>query len=581
MASLQDLNTTKMELELVEKDLKNIKNTIQSLQDKKIDLEANTNVIIKQEKQKAREKLLQECSLELEIQLKKYEKEISDLRLEKEEKIKDFSLENVKRKILSDSPLSEETRLLITKVKEDAESVISKRFVSVYLSNYEKYQISEDEFLKALDTLPELEKQFSEKKKSAAIVVFDFIIEFINHLDDKEEIKEKSVFIAIGIGTLILFFIAFPILVVALSIFFSIAFWKSFLLKKSLDTLKVIEDNFFIMEKALDKRSYEKYQSLQKEVDKEYETAIFDVQKNIDKTMEEITNAKQTALATFQFDDTDIKNELNISMEKLDFSILEQEKLEKSLRKKILNLNKQIQILEKEHRDTVHKTIEQYIGSHIGNSVFYPEKFLLTEEEPLKYFLTSKCSNFFIYKDEIEAINLIRLFCYQLRSLLSPSLAQIQIWDIKNSGISFMPFKNPDPKGESGGFEIYNTTESMKEALNALSATFQKRLQVIRVSYTDIVQYNKDMVMLNSVPENYHVIFCLSSELFLNKEEYMRLLVSGAELGIYIYVFCELDKLNQTYFSLLEHVQYCYIMQNEQIISSSKNAIMAQISNKD
>ena len=268
-------------------------------------------------------------------------------------------------------------------------------------------------------------------------------------------------------------------------------------------------------------------------------------------------------------------------LEKINFSILENEKLEKSLTKKILNLNRHIQILEQNYKDSIQKTVDSYIGFHIGTSVFYPEKFLLTSEEPLKFFLTSKFSNFFICREESDAISLVKLFCYQLRSLLSPSLAQIQIWDIKNSGISFMPFKNPNPKGESGGFEIYNTTESIKEALNALSATFQKRLQIIRVSYSDIVQYNKDMVTLNSVPENYHIIFCLSSELFLNSEEYMRLIVGGAELGIYIYVFCELSKLSDAYFSLLEHIKYCYVLQNGQVISSSKNAIMKQISNKN
>ena len=49
----------------------------------------------------------------------------------------------------------------------------------------------------------------------------------------------------------------------------------------------------------------------------------------------------------------------------------------------------------------------------------------------------------------------------------------------------------------------------------------------------------------------------------------------------YIYVFCDLAKLSEAYFSLLEHVKYCYVMQNGQLISSSKKAIMAQISNKD
>ena len=502
MAALQDLNTVKMELEIVKADLQEVKKTIQALQTKKIDLEKSTESIISQEKQRMQEKTLQECSLELDEKLKKYEKEISDLRAERTKKMEEFSLENVKKNILSDSPLSDETRTLISKIKKDAEEAISERFVSAYLSSYEEYKVSESEFLEALDRLPELEKAFSSKKKAVAITAFDFIIEFINNLGDKEDIKEKSVFIAVGIGTVILFFIAFPIFIIILFLFFSIAFCKSFLLKKSLDVLKVIEDNFYLMEKALDSRSYEKYQELQKEMEDKYETSISDAKKSIDKIMEEITVARQNAIATFQFDDTSIKNELDASLEKINFSILENEKLEKSLTKKILNLNRHIQILEQNYKDSIQKTVDSYIGFHIGTSVFYPEKFLLTSEEPLKFFLTSKFSNFFICREESDAISLVKLFCYQLRSLLSPSLAQIQIWDIKNSGISFMPFKNPNPKGESGGFEIYNTTESIKEALNALSATFQKRLQIIRVSYSDIVQYNKDMVTLNSVPEN-------------------------------------------------------------------------------
>lgn len=580
MDALQDLNTTKMELEMIKADLQNVKKTILSLQRKKTDLEANTENAINQEKKRMQEKVLQECALDLEEKLQNFEKELSNLQLERKNKMDEFSLENVKKNILSDSPLSEDTRALINKIKKDAENAISERFVSAYFSNYEEYQVSENEFLEVLDMLPKLEKSFVSEKKSIAVVFFDFIIDFINDLGSKEDVKEKSMFVAVGLGTVILFFIAFPIFIVLLCLFFSIAIWRSFLLKKSLDTLKVIEDNFFLMEKALDKRSYEKYQQLKEETEKEYDLIISDTKKNIDKIKEEITSIRQDTIATFQFDDTSIREQLDSSLEKINFSILEQEKLEKSLSKKILNLNRQIQILEQNYKDSVQKIVNEYIGFHIGSSVFYPEKFLLTSEEPLKYFTTSRYSNFFIYREESDVNSLVKLFCYQLRSLLSPSLAQIQIWDIKNSGISFMPFKNPNPKGESGGFEIYNTTESIKEALNSLSATFQKRLQVIRVSYTDIVQYNKDMMTLNSVPENYHIIFCLSSELFLSQEEYMRLLVSGAELGIYIYVFCELSKLSEAYFLFLEHIKYCYVLQNGQLISSSKKAIMAQISNK-
>lgn len=156
MATLQDLNNVKMELELVKADLQEVKKTIQALQDKRIDLEKSTEGVIKQEKQRMQEEVLQKCSLDLDNKLKKYEKDISDLRAEKVKKMEEFSLENIKKNILSDSPLSEETRNLIIKIKKDAEDSISKRFVSAYLAGYEEYKVSESEFLEALDILPTL-----------------------------------------------------------------------------------------------------------------------------------------------------------------------------------------------------------------------------------------------------------------------------------------------------------------------------------------------------------------------------------------------------------------------------------------
>jgi len=96
MATLQDLNNVKMELELVKADLQEVKKTIQALQDKRIDLEKSTEGVIKQEKQRMQEEVLQKCSLDLDNKLKKYEKDISDLRAEKVKKMEEFSLENIK-----------------------------------------------------------------------------------------------------------------------------------------------------------------------------------------------------------------------------------------------------------------------------------------------------------------------------------------------------------------------------------------------------------------------------------------------------------------------------------------------------
>jgi hypothetical protein len=238
----------------------------------------------------------------------------------------------------------------------------------------------------------------------------------------------------------------------------------------------------------------------------------------------------------------------------------------------------EIKTLKEQYRGLIDELGKRYIDfERIGDSKFYPKNVLLGTGDPPEMFKNPGRSLMFLFSDKPTAIGFVKLASLQIRCNMSPTSANIEVWDVDESGVYFFAFRSSDSASDDGSFKIVNTTEGLKESIVNLDAILQKRLKTIRISYSSIDQYNEDMVKLGSVTENYYTVFVFSPESVIRDEAFKRLLVSGPSVGIYVHIFVEREKLTEQYVDVLERVNACIIASNGRFALNAVEAIISKI----
>lgn len=582
ISSKKEINAKKVEIKTAQSEKVKLTKSITEINTKIQDSKNATEKRIKVEEAHIKEKVMKECTKPLEDDVSKLESNLRILEEEKNSKIKEYSFDNIKKKILAESPVDEDTQSLIKEIREEANNTVSERFVDCYFALTEDLEVDEEDFLYALDQLGVVRDNLIYCNDSTLNSYSKKIANFISEiqLNSEEDNKNISTVIGVGVVSCILSFVLYSIYIVILTGMFLHNLRRSYYMKQSLDMLKVVQDNLILMTDALEFRAKSEFKKKQHSLDEDYNLKITELQSQIDVKNSEISKTRQDEIAKFKFDDTSIREDLAVQVKSLEHSITEKESQVKIVENKLEKLQEDLSDLEDAYNKELSNIVERHLNyEDTGDEVFFPKKFLLVADEPFKFFEHANYSNFFLYRDVETMYNFIKLICVQLRSLMRPATFEIQVWDIATVGTAFMSFKNPDINGDTLGFTIHNNTTDIKDSLKALDTLLQKRFQIIRVSYNTIDDYNKDMVTLKSVTETYHIIFVLSPKSLLENEEYQRLLLNGAELGIYFYTFADINFVNESYFSILNNSSYCSNLGNNSLNPSATSAMKEAIIN--
>jgi len=577
----RELQTKELQLLSAEKDLKITQNALDALNSKRTETELSIDRVLSQAREKAKEEVLKKCSIEQEKELSQVECELSALRKEKSAQLEHYAFDNIKKNVVSRSPLGDDTQALINELKQESYATVSKRFVDYYFTHLGKCRVSELDFLDALDKIKETKNSFFLQRDNKINIFIENTIDRCRGFTLDGDSQSSGTLIALGVLATVLFFIVFPFYVIGLGVTYYINLKKSYYLKKSLDLLKVVEDNFMFMEKALDVRAYDEYHKKQQKIEEEFGKAIALAQSDVDAIGDAISGIRQQAIANFKFDDSEIKARFEKDLQGVDFSIEEQKRSLKAVNARITSITNDIKKFRVDY-DTARKdTIKEYINfDSTGKSKFFPQKFLTDDKEPLLFFLNGRNSNFFACHDAGTVTDFIKLICLQIRTRMLPNTAYVEIWDITTSGANFMALSNPNQNTPSKLFSIKNNSTDIKDDIEVLTAILQQRLQTILSQGIDIIKYNEDMVKLNSVTEPYYLILVLSPETVINDENFRRLLTNGPSLGIYVYIFADWTRVSEAYFPLLETSQFCSIVLKNKVVPQAKGALITQIKNK-
>ena len=171
-------------------------------------------------------------------------------------------------------------------------------------------------------------------------------------------------------------------------------------------------------------------------------------------------------------------------------------------------------------------------------------------------------------------IDFINLICLQLRIRMKPTSLLCELYDKQFGGIDFQAFVDKT----FNLFSIFSQTDAIKQAIKNLDEDFQKKCDIIKVSFPGIKEYNKFMVESESVPDVYKFVFMMDPETSdISNEAIKRILRSGSQLGIFLHVFLNKDEFSQMgehARNLVNTVEKCYVLQNGDYLQRAKKYIM-------
>ena len=572
-----------IEASTIKKNATTTQETLNSLSEKRFEIENSLPARIQETKERRRSEVMKESSAHLESELSEYESELSTLAIERKTQLDHFSFENIKLNFFKGSILSEDTMSEIEEVKREASSVISERFMDAYFDILGRCRVPEEEFLHALENLSSSKESFLLERSNFVSKTVSSISNKVKDLDvgvDEGEDDRVSTPLLVGFGviSLILSFVIFPIYSIILMVVIIFNFRESKAMKYCLDFLKIVEDNYKFMENVLSQRAVKEYEKQRDIINKNFDEASNLVRADIAEVNSEISTVRQAASASFVFDSSEVEMAVKVEVEAINHSINEHMGILHDLKNRAAKADQEVSDLQAQYKEAIKNLEKQYIDfERVGDSKFYIRDILLEANDPPMIFRNPGSSWLYLYQDKDHIINYIKLFCMQLRCNVHPSSSLIEIWDTDESGVVFSPFRSQDSRVGSGGFNVLNTTEHLKDSIATLDFIFQKRLRTIRIDYDNITQYNTDMIKLNSVTENYYTILVLSSNKIIGDERFQRLIVSGPDVGIYIHIFVDAYDINDSYFPIIEKIKYRAIAKEGQFGYITAENLIASI----
>lgn len=516
---------------------------------------------IQHEQTSQRTQLSNTCTTMQDAEIAEKTQELNTLRSKYDADVSANSLELITARLYEDCPVDTTVQGYIADIKNTAVSIFNEDFVSTYFK-LTSVDVEEDVFLESLEMLDTVHQNlmyFTDSKVSGWLGgISDFIRDFNFTSDTDSSSKKLLVRGAILVVACVFapkFYSVYAILLLCVCVY---NLRRAYFTKQSLDILNIVETNMGKITAALDTKAISEHADIQCSLKTEYEGKSTLLQKQISDLQQDVVTVRNRAMSEFNFDSTSLVTAQNQKINALKEEIAVKQREQGLIRQDIVKIGEDFTKLQEQYENEVDSVVERHINfTTIGDSFLFPKKFLIDDGDPLKFFDNAASSHFFLYKDLPTVYNFIKLMCVQLRTLMHPDAVRVQIWDSAVAGTPFMPLRNPDSGGDPLGISISSTTEGIKEELGALEQILQKRMKVIKLNYTDIEAYNKDMLQLKAVPESYTIVFVLTTKSLEEDEQYLRLLKTGAELGICVYTFVDTNIASNSHNSLINNSDYC------------------------
>jgi hypothetical protein len=113
-------------------------------------------------------------------------------------------------------------------------------------------------------------------------------------------------------------------------------------------------------------------------------------------------------------------------------------------------------------------------------------------------------------------------------------------------GKDYLCFRELEDEKYDNVMKILINKEELKEYVNELSEISITRTTNIKREFHNIVEYNQFMLSQNSLPESYTFFFVQDIDInTLLETKFRQIILNGSDLGIYTFVFLNIDNFSK------------------------------------
>lgn len=536
--------------------------------------------------------LEEEKSIELQKHIDKYSRiykealdnvkeKISKLENDHTEKLAEINSTNL-LKDNTDKEYYEEVQRTLNVLATNLEKTLGPRFTHELLSQLDAQEAQlakEDlpEFITYFNSLNDRVERYNRKSKYDLAGMAKKTVTGIN----TDRLKENPINLVIaGLALLVgsIFFTQFvlPFYVMALVTVLLRNLIKNYKLYEIIIAMKGVQDNVAEIDNLLKQQAADTLNKRKATENKLYQNCMQQFRSEENTATLRLDRAVEKAKETFIFSEGNVLSARRGNISSLLNQVKKAGERKKQLEDSLQKLNDRLHSQEETLSRIAKEIPNEYLNpGKVGTDVIFDPKFIFDVKDDKPYFFEHpESSCLFLYNDRQDMIDFINLICLQLRIRMKPTSLLCELYDKQFGGIDFQAFVDKT----FNLFSIFSQTDAIKQAIKNLDEDFQKKCDIIKVSFPGIKEYNKFMVESESVPDVYKFVFMMDPETSdISNEAIKRILRSGSQLGIFLHVFLNKDEFSQMgehARNLVNTVEKCYVLQNGDYLQRAKKYIM-------
>ena len=582
----EQLNTKLRELKLQKHEQEKLK----TLQQKQIDsLRAQKDTLSQSMKKEINDAKLTGLKKHEEQSTAKVEKNLEilnnksvELKSKYDTALSKITFDRYKERYQEDVELSEQVNEILSKVKTTLDDLVGSRFKNELYSQLQTATVNMDyeSIEEASHRIAKLHKNLDMLNKGKGHNLNEMVDEVLKKMNPcKDETDEdairKGVFMYIGICAvavvLILNFLS-PVLLLMLVVIGGINIYKGYIAYRIVLETKILEDNKNLIDDLVSKRVNKDMENAKSKLDKKYAINNDKIQQKINAYTDKLQDILEKAKQSYNFDDSSIRTKYERTRSNYDHQIQDLKTSMTSTDMQIAKIEKLIQDVEKQIMQSVEGMVSYYINQNPGEEYILDPKFLMdvVDNKPLFWEFPEK-SCLIMYDEESDVKDFTDLILTQLMNRLHSSAFKVEVWDTDNVGTDYISYTKIGKRN----FRLSVSKNEIKESQAEVIEQMMLRRTKILASFSDIKEFNEEMLVSDSLPASYmfNIIRSLDKD-NLTKAEFLNTVYNGPKVGIFTIAFLphtEFIEMKDRGKELLNKFHKFYRLSNGKIASKSRN----------
>ena len=394
--------------------------------------------------------------------------------------------------------------------------------------------------------------------------------------------------VALSVILLLCYKFVFPYYVLFLLFIGAVDMYRNYKVLRIIMSQKIIRDNVDAIEDMLHKQVLEELNKRTEQVNSEFEEKQSALEQQQQAINDDIVKKAELAERSYVFDEQGVVNSYNVAIRQketreneINLSIRESDKELEQAYTKLESLQAQLD-------DIVGSIQEEFLNfDKIGTEYEMDPKFIVDVEKSKPVFFNHPMkSTMFLYNEETDVINFIRLLIVQLRVHLNPNSFTVDVYDPTTLGSGYLCFK-PSPKDDREAvllnklLHIATSREELKEMFVSYNAELGRRFTLIMSGYDSLTEYNRFMLSNQSLPEPMKFVFIQDPDPKIFEDlNVIQLLRNAAKIGYYFHIFMRKDRffnLNEQTKAIIEVIGGFYFIEDSKILPRAKDFVSEQV----